>query len=281
MKVQKWLLVCALLLPAFCLADCPPQDVSLDVRTNIVPMGPSYGGVQTDMIEGTYTVTMNTTYSMGPVNMECNKAIVYALTKGHPDSWVWVVTEGESQTLVLEDESYSGDPITVNCFLPEGSDTTGDNTGGATLTFTGPATYNVSLDGITDTIMLYSSPGTWKNEVRKCNETFWDLSSNYSMGPGLSCNKALLWVSTFGNPDGWVWVLSATEGQVSLSTMEVNYPGSHVTNMALFLPEGSTNVGDNSGSVTVTASATNCCHLIGEVLPTESSTWGEVKATYR
>ncbi len=103
MKSQKWMATIGLLSLLLC-GVAQAQYMDLDVSTNIVPIGPDYGGVQTTMLKGTYTVTLTTSYSLGP-NMACNKAVVYALTKGHPDSWVWVIKAGEPQTLIIEDES--------------------------------------------------------------------------------------------------------------------------------------------------------------------------------
>lgn len=276
MRSRIWLVVAVMVAASMSgVAGAEEQSVSLDVDVNYVPLGPDYGGVQTEMVEGTYEVTVASNYELGPFNMACDKAIVYALTKGHPDSWVWVVAEGESQTLVLEDDSYSGDLITVNCFLPEGSDNTGDNFGGAILTFTGPETYTVELNGVTDTVALLETPGAYRNHVYECELTCWTATSSYSMGPGLNCNKVLLWISTFGDPQGWVWALTAGETEC-LSTVEYNYPDVAYTPMALILPEGSDNVGDNSGSVVVTTAIPPGCAPVAN----EDMSWGDLKTGY-
>ena len=252
------------------------QTVSLDVYTNTVPMGSDYGGVATEMVEGTYQVAVSTDYALRSGDGACHKVVVFARTSGHPDSWVWVIGDGESQTLILEDDAHVDDLITVNCFLPEGSGTTSDNSGGATLTFTGPETYTVTLVGATDTITLKAAPGAWRDGVNKCESTCWSVATNYSLGPNMACNKVLLWIDTYGDPDGWVWVINGNV-ELCVSSMEYSHPSLNWTEVALLLPEGSANVVDNSGTATVSTSVQPGCQPVS----VEAARWGTVKALYR
>ena len=128
-----------MIMPLATSAQTYPCCIQLDGCANTVPLGTEGGAAQIEVLKGTYTVTMASDYQLRPGAL-VNKAILHADTVNDPDGFVWVVTGGQTTTITLSNHHYDQDSMMLCAALPEGSDNTGDNSGGATITLSGPAT---------------------------------------------------------------------------------------------------------------------------------------------